>query len=157
MIDYTVLKTLITTDPDGVGFAPYLNVSDVQVAAMFNDPAGPGAGQIDMTSIAKGSLLKAVITATDQLASGATNASASIPPTTTAKWTSRFNALRSGDDVIVLDTSMMGLLGQLVTDGLMTQGQIDGFTNRLGTYGEVNFGQDTVITQHDIAKAMGRG
>jgi len=154
-VNYSALKTLITSDPDGLGFAPYINVSDAQIAAMFNDIAGPKAAQISLSSIGRGAFLKGVIPATDQLASGVDTGGTAIPSTTAAKWQSRFNALRSGDDVIQIDAALQGLVGELITDGLMIQVQIDAFTKRVGSYAEVKFGQDTVVTWQDIRKALG--
>ena len=155
-MDYNLLNTLLVTDPDGVGFAPYLDISDVECAALFNDLSGRGAASITLTQISKGQFLRGIIPATDQLASGVDLNNTAIPATTTAKWKNRFDALRSGNDIITVDATLVGLVTQLISDGLCTQVQIAAFTTRTGSYAEVKFGQETIISWQDIARARGR-
>ena len=50
--------------------------------------------------------------------------------------------------------AVQSLLGQLVTDGLMTQQQIDAFVKRLASRGEVLLGTGIVISINDVAQTM---
>lgn len=151
------LNTELTTDPAALGYAPYLNISDNECAALLNALTGPGAVTISLPSQTKGAILKGCVPGTDQLATGVNLSGVAISAATTNKWLHRFNAIRSGDPVLALDTEMMGLLGQLVTDGLMTQAQIDAITKRVGSRAEYLWGAGTVVQPSDVMRAMGRG
>lgn len=150
------LNAEIQTDPMALGYAPFVNVSDNGIAALLNALTGQGAATIALKTQSKGAVLRGIIPALDQLASGLTLANAPISSQVTQKWTNRFAALRSGDDSIVLDVNILGLLGQLVTDGLTTQPYIDAFTKRTGSRAEVLWGAGTNIQPHDVAVAFGR-
>ena len=155
-MDYAALKSEITTDPKALGYAPLINVSDNGIAGLLNSLTGLGAETINLLTQTKGAILRGIIPALDQLASGLTLSNSPITSQTAQKWANRFSALRSGDGVLALDANFMGLLGQMVTDGLITQPAIDAFTTRTGSRAEVLWGAGTVIQPDYVAKALGR-
>ena len=155
-MDYAALKSEITTDPKALGYAPLINVSDNGIAGLLNALTGPGAATISLLTQTKGAILKGIIPALDQLASGLTLSNSPITSQTAQKWANRFAALRSGDPVVVLDGGLLFLLNQMVADGLTTQPYIDAFTTRTGSRAEALFGAGTVVQPGDIAKALGR-
>lgn len=156
-MDYTALHTEISTDPLALGYAPYVAAgNDGAIAVLLNAPTGVGAATISITTLSRGAVLRGVIPATDQLASGLTLAGVAIPTAVSNKWASRFAALRGADPSMAMDAILMGMLGQLVTDGLMTQPYIDAFTKRIGSRAEVLWGMGTIIQWRDVAAAYGR-
>lgn len=148
------LKAEIDTGPLAAELAPFVAAgNDNDCAAMLN---AMSQAVIALPTIGKGALLRGIIPALDQLATGVNLSGVALTAQISAKWTNRFAALRAGDDVMVLDAALMGLLGQLVTDGLMLQPYIDAFSKRNGSRAEVLWGAGTVVRPADIQHAMGR-
>jgi len=153
-MDYAALYTELTTDPAAVGYASAVTAgNDNACAALLN---APSAAVVTLTSIGKGALLRGIIPALDQLASGVDVNASALTAQIQSKWNNRFAALRAGDDVIALDAPLMVMLGQLVTDNIVTQAVIDAFSKRTGSRAEVLFGAGTVVQPHDVTVAMGR-
>ena len=157
MADYAALKNEISTDPLALGYAPYVTAgNDGAIAILLNALTGLGAATISITTLSRGAILRGTIPANDQLASGMTLANVAISAAVSNKWASRFAALRGADPTMTMDATLMGLLGQLVTDGLMTQPYIDAFTKRTGSRAEVLWGMGTIVQWRDVAAAYGR-
>lgn len=148
-MDYTALHTELTTDPLAMGYAAHLTLpvtDDAIVANMLNALTGVGAGMVIIPTYTK-----------ESFATGILPAVQALPTATTAlqaKWNPMLNvALAMGT---VLYSAASPLLAGLITDGLMTQAQVDAFTKRTGSRAEVLFGAGTIIDWRDVAKSMGR-
>lgn len=70
------------------------------------------------------------------------------------KWDRFLRIVSSVEVVHVAQPAIQSLLGQIVTDGLMTQAQVDAFSKRPATRGENLLGGDVVITITDVAQTM---
>ena len=154
-MDYATLKTELTTDPLGLGYASTLPTSDIATAALINATTGKGAGTIRVPSFSRGELLALLVPLEDQLSSGVNISGAAFTQLVLAKWAGRFDALRSGDPQIST-TIILPLLNSAVTDGLTTAVYITQITNRICSRAETLFGAGTLIQHSDISKAMGR-
>ena len=75
-------------------------------------------------------------------------------PALQGKWDRFIRVLAAVDAVRTGMPAVQSLLGQLVTDGLMTQAQVDAFSKRPATRAENLLGTDTVIFINDVAQAM---
>lgn len=147
------LKTELTTDPAALGYAPSVTAGNHNaLAAMLN---AIGTTVITLTSQTKGAVLLGIVPALDQLAVGTDLSSAAIPAAVSAKWQSRFQALSAGSDSLQLSPQFIGMLGQLVTDKLMTQAQVDAFTKRTGSRAEFLWGNGTTVSSNDVRIALG--
>ena len=154
MIDYTALKTEITTDPVAVGYASQLNKSDIAVAAMLNATTGNGAASIQIPSMSKGSWIASLISLEDLVASGLNASGAALSSGVIAKWNARIAELRGGDSTIQT-VVMLPLLNSAVTDGLITSTFVTQITTRMGSRAEVLFGAGTTVVHQDVSKALG--
>ena len=156
MISITAIKNEILLDPVVIGYAPaYAAGDDFFVSNLFNTITGLGTAKMLHDSLARGVVIKGVIPATDQLASGLTISGIVITPALNAKWQNRFAALRAADDRIIIDTGFMFLLNGLVSDGLIQQPYIDALTMKTGSRAEVLFGTGTVISIAQVAATRG--
>lgn len=154
-MDYTLLKTELTTDPLGLGYASTLPTSDIATAFLLNSLTGKGTATITIPLFSRGELLALLIPLEDQLSSGVTISNTALTQLVLNKWSSRFDALRSGDTFIATNI-MLPLLNSAVTDNITTAAFITQITTRTGSRAEVLFGAGTVIQHSDISKAMGR-
>ena len=154
-MDYGALKTELTTDPLGLGYASTLPTSDIATAALLNANTGKGAGTIMVPSYSRGGLLALLIPLEDQLSSGVNISGVAFTQLVLTKWAGRFDALRSGDPVIAT-VVILPMLASAVTDGLTTTAYVTQITNRICSRAETLFGAGTVVQHQDISKAMGR-
>ena len=154
-MDYAALKTELTTDPLGLGYASTLPTSDIATAALINATMGKGAGTIMVPSFSRGELLALLVPLEDQLSSGGNVSGVAFTQLVLNKWAGRFDALRSGDPQIPT-TLILPLLNSAVADGLTTAAYVTQITNRVGSRAEILFGAGTAIQHSDISKAMGR-
>ena len=154
-MDYATLKAELTTDPLGLGYASTLPTSDIATAALINATTGKGAGTIRVPSFSRGELLALLVPLEDQLSSGINVSGAAFSQLVLAKWSGRFDALRSGDPQIPT-TLILPLLNSAVADGLTTATYITQITNRVCSRAEILFGAGTVIQHKDISIAVGR-
>lgn len=152
-MDYTTLNTLLTNNPDALDLSA-LDVSDHIIAATLNGaPPAALAATTPITQASRGDLLKALIPAVDQLASGKDISGAALASGTSARWEHRFAALRSGADTVTIDADMVGLLNQMVADKLTTAALVTAITTRAMSYAEVKFGAGTVVDWTDVMQA----
>lgn len=156
MVDLTALKTELTTDPKGLGYAANLtSTNDVANAALINATSGAGAAVVPLIAVPKGQLLLGITPLLMQLASGQTTAGATTSAATTAKWQMLFQALQAADPTLVV-AQILPMLNDAVTDGLTTSTAVTALTTKTGSRAEVLWGAGTVIQWQDIAAAMGR-
>ena len=101
---------------------------------------------INMPTLQKADFLLGVIAAIAALNSSS--------PILQGKWDRFMRVIVALDAIRVGLPAVQSLLGQLVTDGLMTQTQVDAFSKRPATRAENLLGVDTVISITDIAQSM---
>ena len=143
-MDYAALKTEITTDPKALGYAPYVaSGSDGSIADLLN---AMGTDVITIPDYTKEQFSTGIIPAVLALATASTALQ--------SKW-DRLLSMTLAQSVIHYSVAAP-LLSILVSDGLITQSQIDAFTKRPGSRAEVLFGAGTVISSEDVAKSEGR-
>lgn len=142
------LHSEITTDPLAMGYAAVSGQDQAQ-ANLLNALTGPGSATITLASMGRDDFLRGITPGVISLAS----ASATLQ----AKWDRLLSVVRAATSVAVSASDIQALLGQMVTDGLMTQLQINAFTQRTGSRAEVLFGSGTTITALDVAQCFGRG
>lgn len=142
----STLKIELATDPKGLGYAPLVAVgNDQAVADLLNAKTGPGAEAISLAVIPKGDFLLGIAPAAMVLATK--------DDATQRRW-DRLIALASASDQIrVGSPTIQGLLAQAVGEGLLAQGQVDGFTKRVGSRAEVLFGPGAMLTTTQIGEA----
>jgi hypothetical protein len=149
-MDYTALKTELTTDPKSLGYAPLLTATnDAGCAALLNATTGNGAATVNLPSLTH-----------DQFALLIAPVVMALGSATTAlqtKWTPMLQLL-GGVQTVMLNQTVMGLINAL-SAGFPTQlpaSAITAATTKTGSRAEVLFGAGTVIQWTDIAHAMGR-
>jgi hypothetical protein len=149
-MDYAALKTELTTDPKGIGYAtPLAATNDNAVAALINATTGPGSGTITLPSLTHDEF--AMLIAPVVMAIGGSSAALQ------ATWYPMLNLI-SGISIVQTTTQNMGMLGAL-SSAFPTQlpaSAITAATTRIGSRAEVLWGAGTVIQWQDIATAMGR-
>ncbi len=149
-MDYTALKTELTTDPKSLGYAPLLTATnDAGCAALLNATTGNGAATVNLPSLTH-----------DQFALLIAPVVMSLGSATTAlqtKWTPMLNLI-SGIQSVTLNSTILGMINALSSDfpTELTAAQITSATTKTGSRAEVLFGVGTVIQWTDIAHAMGR-
>lgn len=148
-MDTAALHAELTTDPMSVGYASALSAgNDAHCAAMLNALTGPGAGNVTLSSMSHDEFALMIAPAVFALGQST--------QTLQTKWTPMLNLI-SGVTTVDLNPSILGIVGQLVTDGLMAQAQIDDGITRPGSRAEILWGVGTVVQWIDVAHAMGRG
>ena len=75
-------------------------------------------------------------------------------PSLQNKWDRYLRVIKGLGTLRTALPGVQGLISQLVTDGLMTQPQVDAFSKRLATKGEVILGVGAVISITDIAQTL---
>jgi hypothetical protein len=148
MIDPIGLKAEITTDPKGLGYAPFVQPgSDNSIMALLNDPTNAkGQGTVAMPSLSKDQFLLA----TAPMLFTLVGLSAAIQ----AKWTPILEHLRAADQLDFTSATVQALVTAAVADGLLTQAQATALNQRMGSRAEVLFGAGTVLTNRDISFAL---
>ena len=154
MIDYTALKTELTTDPKAMGYASQLGISDIAIATLLNATTGNGAATISISSMTRGEWDAQLIPMEDQVTTGTNLSGTTLSAAVIAKWNARISAFRGGDPAISVAV-MTPLLNSAVSDGLITSAFITQITSRIGSRAEVLFGEGTVIDHSDVSKALG--
>lgn len=146
MLDYTALKNEITTDPLGLGYA---GKDDQTVANLLNATTGPGAATVSLSSVAKDAFVLGI----------APQIYANLPNLTATKqqqWRDILNIINGAAAVDVSSSNAQALLSQAVTDGVLTQAQVNAATQKTGSRAEVLFGAGTTIGFLDVSTALGR-
>lgn len=147
-IDYTALRNELNTDPQSLGYAPFISAGQDQNSAdLLNALTGNGAATITLSLIDKGQASIVILSGALTLAS--------LSNTLQAKWVTILQAAAQLPDPIPFENSIIQtVLGSAVNDGVLTDAQINSFTQRTGSRAEVLFGQNTIIGNLDVAKAL---
>lgn len=136
-INYTQLATEINTDPKGLGYA---GKSDEEIAVIMNTPG------------ASAETIFRAYTATEDIVAGIIR--------------SEYDALSAADKTylneVVLKaarvktgvTTMRTQLGTLFPNGTTTRTNLTNAASKSATRGEVLFGENTTISNADVAKAL---
>jgi len=143
-MNYSALKAEIQTDPTNLGYSEYTAVgSDAGVAYLLNQPTET---LISIPSLSKGEFLLGIAPAGQSLLS----ASDAIQK----KWNWYLGLAQASETINLSHPTIQALLSEIVSDGLLTQEQVDAFTKRQATRAEVLFGYATVITASDVSVAV---
>ena len=146
-MDYTILKTELTTDPKGVGYSqPLAATNDNAVAALLNATTGPGALTLTIQTYTKEQFLTGIMPAIEALG------------TATAALQAKYQPILQVTLSVstILYAVAQPILTSLISDGLLTQAEVTAFTTRQGSSMERLYGAGTVAAWTDVAKAMGR-
>ena len=149
-MDYSALKTELTTDPKGLGYAASLaSTNDVQTAALINAATGPGAAVVPLVSLSHGDFAMLIA----PVVMGLSTATAALQ----AKWAPMLQLL-GGVNTVNLTSEVMGMLDDLSTDfpTPFPASAVTAATTKEGSRAEVLWGAGTVISWQDVAIAMGR-
>jgi len=145
-LNYVAIKNEIVNDPMMLGYA---GKDDQTIANMMNSTTGGGAAIIDLKVVDKDSFVLGI----------APQIYANLSSLTAAKqqqWRDILGIINGASAVDVSSANAKTLLSQAVTDGVLTQAQVNAVTQRIGSRAEVVFGAGTMIGFMDVAKAMGR-
>jgi hypothetical protein len=143
-IDYVALATEINTDPTSLGYAQYLAVGDdTSIADILN---APKRNTVQSVSRSLNELLSLMISAAVQLAS--TDAAMQ------SKWDRIIKLATSANGVNPNDSTVQPIFNLAISDGLLTQTQVDAFCKQPGSRAELLFGVGVVIQHLDVAKAL---
>jgi hypothetical protein len=138
MIDYTALKKEITNDPLELGYAPFVSAgNDQAIAGLLNKATGPDAGQVYASAMSRDDFMLAFIPALITLP----NLSATIQ----SKWDRILGVIRAADTINISNSSIQALLGEAVSDGVLTSEQTSIIGQRTGSRAEVLFGAGTTL------------
>lgn len=148
-IDYSKLKQELLTDPHNCGFASLIATGNhTAIADILNNPNGCGSGTIQKTYITSdvaNSILEKIITNT------------ALPPTTIQTlllfW--GFTSLPAANNgAVAINTTILNFLNTLQLNGTLSATDVQNITTRKGSYAEVLFGENTVVSYMDVAQAL---
>ncbi len=146
----TALTSELRNDPAGLGYSANVESgNDAANAALLNSLTGAGAGSVPSDPMARDQVLLNLAPALITLAS--------LSDTLQAKWDRILSVLQSADTLAIGNTNVQGLFTAAVSDGVLTSEQAAAFpATRTGSRAEVLFGNGTVVTDEDVAGALGR-
>jgi len=135
MIDLTVLKTELDTDPQTLG---YSSLNDREAANKLNE-AGSSGETIDVTCASTIDLQAAVVGSEfDLLSAGKQRA-----------WL----AIVGLSEVPVKSTTLRGQILEIFADGTTTRSNLGALQSKSATRGEKVFEEDTSISYNDVKEA----
>lgn len=146
-MDYAALKTYIQTDPDGLGFAPYLAAgNDTAVVGLLNAPQA----SIQVANLVPWATLTAAIDATEL---------PSISDATLQSLSLRFQLIGAREVYDLTNTALWTIIQAYFGGGTTpkTYANLQALQHRNGSHAEQLFGVGTVIAGRDIEIALGRG
>lgn len=147
-IDYTRLRSEITTDPLTLGYAARVSLGNDQgIAALLNATTGSGAAEITLTSMTNEVFVTAFL---PYLPNVAALSDASKKDMYWNIW----QAILSMPIIKFTSSNVTGMLTQAVADAILSQVEATALMQRVGSRAEVLFGQDTVITVNDVSLAL---
>lgn len=141
MIDYEALKAEIESKPDLYG-----GKSHSEVAETLNQKVGGQSGYYMLGSMPVGDFLLA-------LAPGIAALHAK-PDNLQRHYDRLLNIISNQQAVRIGDGRISGILAQAVSDGLMSQSDIDAIGRVHGSRAEAMFGKGAVVLPHDVRKAL---
>lgn len=145
------LKTELTTDPDGLGYAQWLTIGDAggyqNITTLINALTGAGAANIEMTTMTAAQISAIML----PLFGAAT----SLTALQYAYYTLMFSIVVSQQGPIAV-SSLSAFGAQMVTNGILTPTQATNLGQRVGSRAEVLWGAGTTIGISDIQLALGR-
>jgi hypothetical protein len=149
-IDHTALATDIQSGPFAATLAPMVTAGNDQgIADLYNKATGVSSGSVVVVFMSRSDFLM-----------GFAPALFSLPTLTNAiqtKWDRILRFIGSLEGIIKVSSGgVQNLLTQAVTDNVLTQNQVNGISNKTGSRAEILFGDGTVLTSIDIARALGR-
>lgn len=143
-MDYALLEQEILNDPEQLGyFAHLIAGNDVAIAELLNTR---NQSEVTAPVLTRNQFLVAVLPATIAIAS--------LDAQLQAKWDRILSVATAADAIDITNNRVQGLLAIAVSDGVLTQDQVNAIGKRQGSRAEVLFGTETTISTHDIAKAL---
>lgn len=136
-INYTQLANEINTDPKSLGYA---GKSDYEIATLMNTP-GASAETIFRT-----------YTPTEDIAAGIVRSE--YDALATAGKTYLNEVILEGDRVKTGDATLRSQIASLFGAGTQTRTNLTAVASKSATRGEVLFGEDTTISDTDVARAL---
>ncbi len=148
MIDYSALKNEIATDLKALGYAALVaSGNDQGIADLLNATTGSGAATVGLTSLTKDEFVLGFAPAIY------TNLS-TLSTTKQQQWRDILNIINGATAVDLSTSNVQALLAQGVSDGLITQAEINAVTQKTGSRAEFLFGAGTVISNSDVSFAL---
>ena len=155
MVDISALRTELSTDPIGIGYATELakeNPDYSVLAALLNDATGTGASWVAATEHQRFEVRKLLIPATRRLARGVTISNTAIDAQTQNEWTQVLDTVRSGETPIAIDADVISMLGELETAGILSTAERYALEHKKVSRAELLFG--TEVTNTDVGRAI---
>lgn len=138
-INYVTLGTEITTDPKGLGYA---GKSDYEIATLLNTPG------LSSETIFRG------YTPIEEVV--ACLVAAEVTALSTANQTLLDKLLR-GSRLKTGDANLRTAMGAVFANGTTSRANLIAVASRPASRAEALFGENTSITDVDVARALGRG
>ncbi len=149
-MDYIALKTELTTDPKGLGYAANLaTTNDIANAALYNSTTGPGAQVLTLPSLTHDEFAMLIAPVVMALSTATTALQ--------AQWTPMLQLI-GGVQTVVLNTQTLGIINALSADfsTQLPDSAVTAATTKMCSRCEVQNGVGVVAQWQDIAKATGR-
>lgn len=145
-MDNASLYAELSTDPAGLGYAPFIATrDDGGLLLLLLDPAGPGAGPVPVYYRPKPELLLGLRPAIARLST--------VSEVIQKKWDRRLAAIYAVDG-LVLDGPTLADFAEAITDGIMTQPEVDALTSRVGNRVEVLAGAGAVVSIDQLSAVL---
>ncbi len=145
MVDLTALKTEITTDPESIGYAPHVATGNQnEIAALLNTVNQ--AITVKDTYLDKDLFLASITPAALVLATSSTLLQ--------SKWDRIIAFVQASNYINLSHPGVAPLLTLAVSDGILTQQQVNAIGSRSGSRAEQVLGVGTTVTIDDIANAL---
>jgi len=149
MIDYELLRSEIDNDPLSLGYASLVaRGSDQDIANILNDKEGAGKGNVNLEVVDLADFLVGITPALIRLSEKEINIQ--------TKWDRLLGVIKALP-VVRMNNTLKSMLNAAVSDGIMTQPELNAIGVVSGSRAEVLFGKDVNIQHIDVAKAFGRG
>lgn len=150
----TLKTNILTTGPLVTACQPYLSTSHVAIADLFNSLTSAGAGPITLQSVSRGTLVMGMLTPFGRVHAGVDINGAALPTAVQAKWLAFASLFSAADAIVTLSSGLLTELQSAVTDLVATQAEVDAFTKRTGSYGEVLLGEGISLVHEDVTAAL---
>lgn len=147
-MDYVALKAEIQNDPVPMGYAPLIAAGDdAGIADLLNSRKPPGAAVITLDVVDQSRVLPLALT---MMKSAAVLADANKK----TRWVETAKIFVIAPSIPTAQAQVTQTFQDAVTDGVLTQQQLNGLRQRTGSRAEVLFGQGVAVTADDVYTAL---
>lgn len=149
------LSAEISTDPINLSLpAMALVGNDIGIANALNSLTGPGAANITIPSIDKGTWLEYTTPAAIRLSLGVgSDNSTVLTPTIINKWQAVLDQGKATDPGAKIPLAILSTIGNPVNDLVMTQAEMNAISTRIGSRAEVLGGAGTIVTPYQCSQS----